>query len=374
MRRIGIYRTEYPLPSEAFITEQAAAMRRYRPFFLVRSKRGPIGFEHMALSEQRLGRLSAPIFAATHIPWFFSRNMGRHDLSLIHAHFGPDGVYAMPLAKALGVPLVVTFHGGDCSVSHSALWRSGKLYNYHFILREGQLKSQARAFLAVSDFVRGILVDKGYPASRVVRHYIGVDTQMFRPTMTRSGNAYILSVGRHVEKKGLDVLLKAFSRIAGRYPSVSLLQVGTGALTARLSNLADSLGIRARVMFLGSQPHHKVVELMQRATIFSLPSQTAASGDSEALGVALNEASACGIPVVATRHGGIPEAVLDGDTGFLVPERDDKALAERLDTLLSDRALARRMGRRGREYVCEVFDLRRQTNLLERIYDHVLEQ
>ena len=101
------------------------------------------------------------------------------------------------------------------------------------------------------------------------------------------------------------------------------------------------------------------------------PARQAKNGDSEALGIVFNEASSCGIPVVATWHGGIPEAVLDGETGFLVQEKDDAALAERLDSLVSDADLARRMGRRGRDYVCEVFNLHKQTLLLEQIYDEV---
>ncbi len=140
-------------------------------------------------------------------------------------------------------------------------------------------------------------------------------------------------------------------------------------MTAGLNALATALGINNCVRFLGAQPHETVLNLMRGAEIFALPSQTAKNGDSEALGIVFNEASACGVPIVSTWHGGIPEAVLDGETGFLVPERDDAALAEKLDTLLSDRALGEKMGQRGREFVCEVFDIRKQTVKLEGIYD-----
>lgn len=111
---------------------------------------------------------------------------------------------------------------------------------------------------------------------------------------------------------------------------------------------------------------------MQQAEAFVLPSQTAADGDSEALGIVFNEASACCVPVVSTWHGGIPEAVLHGETGLLCQERDDTALAEHIDLLLRDRALALRLGRRGREYVCEMFDIRKQTPKLEALYDEVM--
>ncbi|MGD0725440.1 MAG: glycosyltransferase [Spirochaetia bacterium] len=374
MRKIGIYRTAYPLASEAFITQQAAAMARYTPFFLVRTKCGPVDFEHIALSEGRAGRLRVLLFAGTHLALLLGSTVRLRELSLLHAHFGPDGVCVMPLARRLRIPLIVTFHGGDCTVARRSLLLSGKLYNYHFLLKEEKLKKEAALFLAVSGFLRRRLLDKGYPDRKVRTHYIGVDTERFKPAERVCDEPYILCVGRHVAVKGIDVLLRAFSRLAKNHRALSLLQVGEGPLTGTLHSLAHTLGIATRVRFLGAQPHDKIVELMRGARVFALPSQKAENGQSEALGIVFNEASACGIPVVATRHGGIPEAVLDGETGFLVAEKDDVALAERLEELLSDAALASRMGRRGREYVCEAFDLRKQTRLLERIYDEVAGQ
>jgi colanic acid/amylovoran biosynthesis glycosyltransferase len=371
MRKIGIYRTAYPLASEAFITQQASAMTRYSPFFLVRSKRGPVDFDHIALSDGRAGRLRVLLFAATHLAVLMGSTARLRGLSLLHAHFGPDGVCIMPLARKLRIPLIVTFHGGDCTMAPSSLWLSGKLYNYHFLLQEERLKKQAALFLAVSGFLRGRLLDKGYPEEKVKLHYIGVDTERFTPAERVGDERYILCVGRHAAVKGIDVLLRAFSRVAGRHKAVSLIQVGEGSLTGALHRLAHTLGIAGRVRFLGAQPHERIVALMRGATVFSLPSQKAANGESEALGIVFNEASACGVPVVATRHGGIPEAVRDGETGFLVAEGDDIGLAEGLDALLSDASLAGRMGRRGREYACETFDLRRQTRALERIYDEI---
>jgi glycosyltransferase involved in cell wall biosynthesis len=274
----------------------------------------------------------------------------------------------------LGVPLVVTFHGADCTVSRRSLWRSGKLYNYRFLLREGRLKREAALFVAVSDFIRGRLIDRGYPAGRVIKHYIGVDTERFRPGRDGGGEPYVLSVARHVAKKGIDVLLRAFARLATRHPSLLLLQVGAGPLTGQLQALTRALGTTSRVRFLGAQAHERVTELMQGARALVLSSRTTVDGDSEGLGIVINEASACGVPVVATRHGGIPEAVVDGETGFLIAEGDDAALSDRLDALLSDMALARRMGRRGREYVSEMFNIRKQTRALEVVYDEVLQR
>jgi len=126
------------------------------------------------------------------------------------------------------------------------------------------------------------------------------------------------------------------------------------------------------VSFLGAKPSEIVRSLMQQCEVFCLPSRTAKDGNSETLGIVFNEASACGKPVVSTLHGGIPEAVLNGETGLLVEENDHKALAEKLDFLLSNPDAAKKMGRRGREFVCDVFDLHKQTQKLELIYDDLV--
>lgn len=111
---------------------------------------------------------------------------------------------------------------------------------------------------------------------------------------------------------------------------------------------------------------------MRDAEIFCLPSQTAKNGDSEGLPLVILEAAASAIPIATTLHSAIPDAVIDGKNGFLVLEKDDIALAEKLDILLSDCVLAKNMGKAGREFICENFDIRKQTRKLEAIYDKVM--
>jgi len=320
--------------------------------------------------------LRAPLFSLTHHPLFFGHSDKIGKLNLIHAHFGFDGVYAMPLARKAKIPLIVTFHGVDATATKKALFRSEKLFQIYFGLYEKKLITYAAKFIAVSKFIENKLIQKGYPASKIVQHYIGIDIDKIRPikkqpTHNKRDDRYILCVGRHTEKKGIDTLLRAFARVYHKYGSVKLILAGDGPITEKLLRLSEKLGIKKRVIFMGAQSHAQVIKLMQRAEVFALPSQTARSGDSEGLGMVFNEASACGIPVVATRHGGIPEAVIDGETGFLTPEKDDCALADRLELLLSDPGLACNMGMRGREYVCEQFNLKLQTRKLEEIYRRI---
>lgn len=369
MKKIGIYVRAFPRISEAFIVEQAHAMMGYEPTFIATTLLNETPFQSVSLSRNDFFGIKQNLHLLTRFPYLFRQIDILEELALIHAHFGPDGVYAMALAEKLKIPFLVTFHGYDITLERTAIWRTGKLFYYQLLFHEEELKRKASAFIAVSHFIRTKLLEKGYPEEKVIQHYIGVDTAKFSSSPKKSDKRYILCVGRHTQKKGIDTLLRAFARIAKKYPSVSLIQVGTGPMTASLNALATVLGINNRVRFLGAQPHETVLNLMRGAEIFALPSQTANNGDSEALGIVFNEASACGVPIVSTWHGGIPEAVVDGETGFLVPERDDAALAEKLDTLLFDRALGEKMGQRGREFVCEVFDIRKQTIKLEGIYD-----
>jgi len=368
MNRIGIYRTVFPIISETFIDQQARALRRFEPVMIMRNQLGAVDLNHIALGNLPLGRLRTTLFALTGAPVLFGQPQQFENIRVLHAHFGPDATYALPLARALRVPLVVTFHGFDCTSQWQEMLTSGRISDLRFLLMKKALRKGATKVIAVSKFIERLLLEQGYPRDKVVHHYIGVDTDKFCPSSEKGRERYILCVGRHTEKKGIDTLLRGFARISNKHEDVTLIQVGSGHLTSELTNLARTLDIAERVRFLGARPSSEVLELMQGAEVFVLPSQTARGGDSEALGIVFNEASACEIPIVATRHGGIPEAVIDGETGYLVEEGDDSQLAEYMDLLLTDRALAQRMGQRGRGYVCEVFDLKKQTAKLEKLY------
>ncbi len=379
MTSVGIFRLRYPVGSETFIREQAGALLRYRPTVITRSwvNEVPSSLPICGLGGRRTtlpARLRRWAYSLTASPALFGSDDPLPPVDLVHAHFGPDGTYAMPLAAALGVPLITTFHGWDVTVHTAEMIRSANPTTVRYLLTRAALRRRGAAFIAVSDFIRNRLLVLGFPAERVIRHYIGVDIDRFVPSSVaaRAGNRYVLSVARHADKKGLDTLLRAFAQVAPRFPDVRLVQVGHGRLTPMLHALTAELGIASRVDFLGAQSSDTVRALMQDAFAVAHTSQTAADGDQEALGIVLNEASACGVPIVATRHGGIPEAVLDGETGLVVPERDVVAIAHALTALLADPGLAFRLGCRGREFVEDVFNLRTQTAALERIYDSVV--
>jgi glycosyltransferase involved in cell wall biosynthesis len=364
-----MYRKKVPLTSETFIFSQAASLQKYTPLFLTARLLEEIPFEVIQAKKWNLPKLDEFFYLLTRSPHYFSHSAAQR-ISLIHSHFGTDAAYAMPLAEELKIPFLVSFYGFDTTVSLKTLLRSP--LSLQFLLYEEQLKKKGSFFLPCSKSLQENLLNRGYPKEKVVLHYMGTDTQKFSPAKHPKDERYILCVGRHTEKKGIGTLLKAYARISQKHPEVTLIQVGSGSMTQSLKKLTAELNIENKVKFLGSQSYDVVKELYKGAEVFALPSQTAKDGDCEGLPSVILEASSCGVPILSTWHSGIPEVVLDGTTGFLVPEKDDVALADKLDSLLTDQSLAKDMGQQGRDFICKNFDARKQIQKLEAIYDSLL--
>ncbi len=368
---VVVLRHQLFLPSEVFITEQARALRRFAPLLIGRVICGEpcAGIPYHVPAGGALAQL---LYVLRRDPRLFLPALGEKRPVLVHAHFGVEAVYGMELASRLGVPLVTTFHGFDATLGLRGLLAARKATWVQYLLKRRELKRRGALFIAVSEFIRAQLLELGFPDERIRVHYIGIDTAAFEPTGAGDDAPIVLHVARLVEKKGTVYLLDAFAGIAAKHSAARLVVIGAGPLRDALERHADALGIGARVRWLGALPHAEVRRWLQRAAVFCLPSCTAASGDAEGLGLVLLEAAASGVPVVGTRHGGIPEAVVDGATGYLVPERDPARLADALDALLSSRPLRQRLGAEARRLVQRDFDLHRQTQRLERLYEAVL--
>jgi colanic acid/amylovoran biosynthesis glycosyltransferase len=370
-RKIVVFRHNLFKISEQFITQQAEQLKRYKPVYVGRLRYGkpPIGAESLALRD--LGGWSRIGWQmVTRNPGPYQRLLADRRPALIHAHFGVEGVYALPLAKRLGIPLVTTFHGFDATLSTAALLTSPAWANYP--LFRGRLARQGDLFLCASGFIRGRVLAMGFPEARTHVHYIGVDCQAIAPRDPAEETPTILHVARLVEVKGAEYLIRAFARLARQHPIVELAIVGDGPLKSRLQELARSLGLAERVRFLGALPHEQVLAWMRKAAMLVLPSIRTSTGRVEGLGMVLLEAAATGVPAIGSSIGGIPEGIDDGLTGFLAPEKDVDALARRMGELLDNPALRREMGARARAFVAERFDIRRQTELLEGFYGSLL--
>lgn len=289
--------------------------------------------------------------------------------ALIHAHFGPDAAHAMPLARRVGVPLVFTHHGYDITTKDRVLARSR--WTYLYLKRRARLYATASLVLCVSRFVRDTAVTKGAPPDKTVVHYIGVDVSSFTPDPAVARSETVLFVGRLIENKGCEQLLRAMRLVQRSRSECRLVIVGDGPLRVQLEQTARVLALH-NVSFLSTQESALVRYWMNRARVFSVPSVTAESGASEGFGMVFVEAQAMGLPVASFATGGVPEAVVHGETGLLAPERDTTTLAQNITALLSDASMWQRFSQAGQRRVRELFDLRRQTAALEDLYRAVL--
>ncbi len=370
---IIVYRDGLLAYSETFVRDQAEGLERFVPYYA-----GSRRVEGLGLPEDRTvvvnggghsGKAAEVLYKLTAVAPGFYRRVERIGPALVHAHFGPDGVSAMPLARRLGVPLLTTFHGFDATMTDEHARRS--FYRHRAYLRgRERLQREGRLFLAVSEYIKGRLVDVGFPPEKVVVHYNGVRTDLFRPDPGAEREPIVLFVGRLVEKKGCEYLVRAMARVQEAVPEAELVVIGTGPLRAQLEEAAGKMLRRSR--FLGALPPGEVRAWMGRASVLSVPSVTARTGDTEGFGLVFAEAQATGLPVASFDGGPIPEVVVHDETGFLAPERDWERLAGYISRLLEDGDLRRRMGERGVERVREKFDLAERTCALEEIYASVL--
>lgn len=374
-RVVLIYRDELFARSETFIRAQAEALRCFTPHYvgsrICSGQALPAGGVHLVHGGGRFGRLRDLAFKATgYVGRREVRSLAGLNPALIHAHFGPDGVTAMPLARTLAVPLVVTFHGFDATVSDEYARRSFPRHRIYLVRRQALIRTGA-LFLAVSHFIRGRLLGQGFPSERVVVHYTGVDLDRFRGDPAAAREPVVLFVGRMVEGKGGSHLLRAMKLVHGRRPEARVVLIGDGPERVAWERLAAQMGVPAE--FLGERPPEDVRTWLQRAAVLCVPSVTAASGAQEGFGMVFAEALASGVPVVSHRVGGIPEAVGDGVGGLLVPEGDSAGLAHALERVLSAPDLRVALGRAGQARVRTLFDLRRQTERLEAVYRDLIE-
>jgi len=294
-------------------------------------------------------------------------NAGR-TYDVIHAHFGPNGVRAAALrsAGAVRAPIVTTFHGYDAT---------------SFIVKHGvsayrELASLGECFIAVSESIARALPSIGMPRERTVIKPLGVDCEQFSllPPRPDRGAIRIMSVGRFVEKKGLEYGIRAVTEARRSCPNIVYDIVGDGMLRPQLEALIAELHAESFVHLLGYKNQAELRGLLDRTDIMLVPSVTAADGDQESMPIVVKEAMASGVPVVASRHAGIGEIVAHGVTGLLADERDVRGLAECLVLLAQDARLRERFRATGRETIEARFDNECLIDDLARLYRQMCER
>lgn len=359
--------------SETFIRAQGEGLQQFTPYYvgsrLVKGLSLPPERTFVVNQGGFLGAAEEVFFKLSGASSRLNRQLQQVHPALIHAHFGVCGALALPLARTLKLPMTVTFYGLDATMKDEYARRASITHRVYLRRREA-LKREARLFIAVSEFIKEKLLEQGFPSNKVVAHYYGVDTETFKPDPDVVREPIVLFVGRLTEKKGCEYLIQSMAKVQTQMPNAELVILGDGPLKLPLEELAKKLLYRYR--FLGMQPPQIVRNWMNRSLLLAAPSVTAATGDSEGLPTVVVEAQAMGLPVVGSIHAGIPQAVIHGQTGFLVPERDWNGLAEYILRLLQDPILWQHFSLNGQERMQTSFDLHKQTRALENIYEAVL--
>ncbi len=372
MPKVLLLRAELLPASETFVAAQAATFCRYEPGF-AGLKRVPGGLDVAGVvavldGGAWPGKIARRVYGRTGIVPGFARKLMEWKPDVAHVHFATDACAFLPVLRRLGRPFVVALHGYDVGLSDAAHARSAS--GRAFLRRREALWKQAAGFLCVSEHLRRVAMEGGFPAGKLRVHYTGIPVREIEPRED-AREPLVLFVGRLVEKKGCRVLLEAMTRVERKVPGARLVVLGDGPLRAELEAYARASLRRAE--FAGVQPQDQVRRWMDRAGVLAAPSVRAIDGDTEGLPTVVLEAMERGLPVVASDGTGAEEAVVDGETGFLTGQGDAEGLAEALICVLRDGNRARRFGASGRRRVEERFDIARQTARLERIYDGLMD-
>jgi colanic acid/amylovoran biosynthesis glycosyltransferase len=281
---------------------------------------------------------------------------------LLHIYFGHIAVLLQPLIRQWQKPSLVSFHGADVLVDMQK-----PAYRH----ATEEMLSRVRRVLVRSDSLRQAVIDLGCAPEKIEIQRAGIPLADFpfrERTVPGDGQWRLLQAGRLIEKKGLKTTLRAFARFRKEFPAATLTIAGEGPQLEELQSLARELQIDGAVDFVGLVSQEELRELLYSSHIFLHPSETGRDGNQEGVPNSMLEAMASGLPVFATRHGGIPEAIENKVSGNLVNERDHRALADGLIETAKSPDRLRAVGHVASESVAKNFNQTEQARLLEEIY------
>jgi colanic acid/amylovoran biosynthesis glycosyltransferase len=286
----------------------------------------------------------------------------KRDARILHIYFGHIAVHLLPLIRAWQHPSIVSFHGADVMVDmNKPAYREATR----------QMLQAVRLVLVRSESLRRAIIDLGCEAKKIEIQHAGIPLAQFpfyERTFPQNGEWRLVQAGRLIRKKGLPVTLRAFASFLTRCPKASLTIAGEGPMLDELQRLARELKIENRVSFTGLISQGQLRDLYYASHVFLHPSETGPDGNQEGIPNSMLEAMASGLPVFATHHGGIPEAIKSGVSGVLVPEHNHEQLTNALLNGAKAPDFLSRIAHAGAEIVRKNFDLSMQARRLEDVY------
>jgi len=290
-------------------------------------------------------------------------------IKMIHAHFGQNGVAALPLKEKLKVPMITSFYGYDSG-------RLGRLFKpyYSELIKKGDL------FLALSNDMKQDLIKLGFPEHKIIIHRLGIDLDKFTSAFEPNETFTILTVARFTETKGIHYVLKALHLFFKIYPDekqrINYTIVGGGYYESNIKELIERLDLKHNVCIIDnlSVPNGREIVLseMKKCNLFALCSSTPKSGGKEGTPVVLMEAQACGKPCISTFHAGIPEVVINNKTGILVNEHSPEEITKAITQLYFDKKKRDHFGNNARTHIHSFYNQKLQMIALKQIYENLL--
>ncbi len=361
--KICIARSEKGRYSETFIQNQIDYLPEYADIYPVYDGRLPQRSEDgafLAPAIIRAGNLLVRAITGRRNNFFgnygLTHFLKRNQIDAVLANYGMAGVHILPICNQLQIPLVVHFHGFDAT-QEKVLEKYGSRYR--------QMFEQAAAIIAVSNEMKNKLVSLGAVEKKITLIPYGIDLEKFQPSSSSRKKNTFLAVGRFIGKKSPMSTIKAFAKVKAAVPDANLIMIGKkDNLFAQCESLSRELNIEDAIQFPGIKTPAEIARYMQEATVFVQHSVTAANGDKEGTPNTILEAAASELPIVSTYHAGIPEAVVNGKTGWLVKEHDVDGMAGYMLQLLRDPQQAQDMGRAGRQHIEQQYNLKTQIKKL----------
>jgi glycosyltransferase involved in cell wall biosynthesis len=277
----------------------------------------------------------------------------------IHAHFGPDATIINKIANKLNIPLIVSFHGYDVSKVIS----KKRISNLMYKSRLNNLIKNCFKCAVASEFMKNKVLEIGFPKNKIFSYKHGIKINKNKNKIREN---LVLFVGRLVEKKGCKYLIDAMEIVQKEIPSISIIIIGDGYLKEDLKKRAHSK-IR-NFKFIRYQTHKNVLDYMERSKLLCVPSLISKDGDPEGFGLVFIEAQSKGLPIISTLSGGIPEAVKDKITGFLVKEKDSEKIAEKIILLVRNNKIWKKMSTSGIKNVRKNFNIKNNVKNFEQVY------
>ena len=285
------------------------------------------------------------------------RYLQEHQIDVVLAEYGTAGSFIAPVCKSLDLPLLVHFHGFDAS-RKDILNTFKKGYQLMF--------SYATKIIVVSNAMKQALVGQGCPETKLLINTYGPHPDYLNIKPNLESN-YIISVGRHTYKKAPYLTILAFQKVLEQQPHLKLKMIGDGELFDVSKNLVKSLGLENSIILLGGLERKEIIKHLQSSFLFVQHSLVALNGDSEGTPVGIIEAMASGLPVVSTRHAGIPDVVIENETGFLVDENDINQMASYILKITDDRELAKCLGEKGKAKIQDHFTMEKHLETINNL-------